>query len=240
MKILLNRHLALVAVIALFCDLLPAQTNPEAQQVHNVGRAKVELPTIGAWQELSARDGAMSFGGDSSGTVPAQYKAWVLLSPQKEVGAIVGVRASENFGVSGRMRWSGGCKAGAHAYVVDDTKGSVDGRDCLIVRGRVQGTQAFRQWMAGVGEQLKSQGVKLPDQLLNIEHGIMNDQGQFIETIVLTSVTFMGIDDVAPKGTLNSIRPRTARWADLMAQAARSSLYSLSGSYKFPNMTFAN
>jgi hypothetical protein len=164
----------------------------------------------------------------------------VYTSNTNDVGAIVGVRASENFGiVMGHMQWTNSCKPHDQLYVIDGTKGRVDGLDCLIVWGRVPTAQAFQSWMLGARDRLNGQGFQLPSQLLRMHHFVANDRGQFIETMVLTSVNFAGIDDGMPKGTLNNIRPRTARWADLMAEAARNSLYSLGGQYKFPNMTFA-
>ena len=236
------RWMCAAALLALGVQAAVAQNQQETKQAEHVvvGRAKVVLPALGVWREVAADDGAITYSGSSQGKVPGRYRVWVLVTAENRVSAIVGVRASENFGLSdGYMSWANNCKPHAQFYVVDGTKGSVDGMDCLKVWGRVATSQVMQSWLSGAAAKLSAMDVVSPSQVLGMHHVIGNDQGQFIETIVLTAVNFAGIDDIAPKGTLNNIQPRTARWADLMAEAARKSLFSLSGRYIFPDMTFA-
>jgi hypothetical protein len=232
---------ALAAISAAFLALPPAvaQELARVDGVQTVGRAKVVLPEGGQWVLLDAKSADSAYGGSQSGSIPAEYKAWALLTPGKELRAVVVMRSSQPWGfVNGTMQWGANCKADPMWYVVDQSGHT--GMDCLIVRGRVGFGAQSPAPFGDIAAKLAAAGVSLPGQLLAIQHNVGNDKGSFIEARVLTSVKFRGAaGEAAPAGSLNTIQAPTARWADLLAQAARGSMGSLSGEYKLPAMNFS-
>ncbi len=233
----------LAAVAALACSLAVApavaQELAKIDGVQALGRAKVVLPQGGQWVLLDAKNQDSPYGGSQTGTIPAEYKVWALLNPAKELRAVLIMRASAPWGYSaGTMQWVPNCKADPKWYVVDQS--GYTGLDCLIVRGRVGfGTQSPAP-VGDIAAKLAAAGVALPGQVLALQHSVGNDKGSFIEARLLTSVKFRGAaGEAAPAGQLNTIHASTARWADLLAQAARGSMGSISGEYKLPDMNFS-
>jgi hypothetical protein len=233
------RFFTVLAAALLALSPAGAQEFAKADGVQAVGRAKVVLPPGGQWVLLDTKSADSPYGGSHSGAIPADYKVWALLTPAKELRAVLVIRASAPWGyAAGTMQWAPNCKADPKWYVVDQSGHT--GLDCLIVRGRVGlGAQSPAPF-GDIAAKLVAAGITLPGQLLAIQHNLGNDKGSFIEARVLTSVKFRGAPgEAAPAGPLNTIHASTARWADLLAQAARGSLGSMSGEYKLPDMNFS-
>ena len=231
--------IAMLAMALLGHTSAGAQDFAKADGVQAVGRAKVVLPPGGQWVVVDAKNADSPYGGSQSGLIPAEYKVWAMLTPAKELRAVLVIRSSAPWGLAaGTMHWTANCKAEPTWYVVDQSGHT--GLDCLIVRGRMGlGAQSPAPF-GDIAAKLVAGGIAVPGQLLAIQHNVGNDKGSFIEARVLTSVKFRGAPgEAAPAGPLNTIHASTARWADLLAQAARGSLGSMSGEYKLPDMNFS-
>ena len=233
--------LKLVVAIGAFC-FLPAHAIEKVGGSQSLGRTKVVLPNSGQWLLLETKTLNKTFGGEQPGAIPTEYKVWALTSSANEVMSFLLMRSDSAsvLKAAARLQWTNNCKQDGKSYVVDGTRGSFERLDCLRVLGRVRMEPALPTELSHFGSDLNAAGVRIPSQMLLIQHGAANDQGAFVESWVLLSLKFGGAEgDPSDPSVLNSVLPRTARWADLLARAARGSLASLSGEYKLPDMNFS-
>lgn len=223
-----------------FSSWAEANELAKAEGVQQIGRAKVALPGGNAWHLLDDATRNQKISGLGT-EIPSQAKVWVLLSPNKDLLSMVYVRASEAWGYAqGSIIWNITCVQNGKSYIVDGVQGGPGRRDCLAVAGRVNMKSGVPPILEAAGSRMKEAGLRLPDQMLAIAHSVGNDKGAFVETLVYTSVTFRGASgEPGQPSQLNTIKAPTARWGDLLASAARSSLNSLSGEYKLPDMNFS-
>ena len=231
-----------LTLVILGCGSLSANAFEKVTGVQSLGRTKVMLPSAGQWQLLESKTRNNAFGGSHPGEIPAEYKVWALVSEANEILSFLLMRsdAASVLQAATRLQWTNNCKQDGKSYIVDGTRGSFERLDCLRVFGRIATEPKLPAALEDVGSALKLAGSRIPSQMLYIQHNVANDQGAFVELWILLSPKFRGADGApAQAELLNTIQPRTARWADLLAQAARGSLASLSGEYRLPDMNFS-
>lgn len=231
-----------LALVILGFVFLPAHAFEKVAGVQSLGRTKLVLPSAGQWLLLEAKIRNNAFGGEQAGEIPAEYRVWALTSDANEVLSFLLMRSDSAsvLKAASRLQWTNNCKQDGKSYIVDGTRGSFERIDCLRVWGRIAMEPKLPAAIDVAGSALKLAGLRIPSQMLYVQHNVANDQGAFVELWILLSPKFRGAEGTpAHAESLNTILPRTARWADLLAQSARGSLASLSGEYKLPDMIFA-
>jgi hypothetical protein len=202
----------------------------------DVGRVKLTLPQ-GTWITISTTDAVMAYGGDITGTIKAETTARALVDKDKNLLAILFVRAGAHGVAGATMNWNLGCKKLNTEYLVDNTAGSYTGLDCL----RVWRTMSPEQWLqksaAATYAELDKQGIKASKRGYQLRHQVGTSNGTFVfASAIIAHEALANVPD-AIKGAKYAGMPGVA-WGHLLADAVRTSTRSLSGELVVPQIDY--
>lgn len=200
-----------------------------------VGRATVE--TDAGWHAYEVDKLGIDYGGDHTGTIRSETKAFVQVSPDKQLNAIVIVRASFGGIGQGRMVYSPVCKGNAETLAVGNNGFNRTYSECWTV-SRALDAQAVLKLTKSV--ELPGLGqVGVPETVVLITSSYANDSGNFLEVVVVLGPTLLGregpFDTALPAG----VETRFALVGQDFAKAVRAYMNSLSGRFVFPPVTFS-
>ena len=202
----------------------------------DAGRVKLTFPQ-GEWVTISTKDAPLVYGGVLPGTLPAQATVRALLDENKNLLAVLFIRAGE-YGISrGKMNWNAGCKNENTEYIVDATEGSYTRLDCL----RVWREMTPETWLQKNTKQayadLEKLGVKYGPKAFQIVHAVGTDNGTFVYTnMIIPYGTLKKIPDAA-KGAKFDGKPGVA-FGHLFADAIRTSTRTMSGELTVPPIDY--
>jgi hypothetical protein len=204
----------------------------------DVGRAKLTLPQ-GEWISISAQEADLDYGGPKRGTLKADTTTRALVDKNKNLLAIVTIRAGANNVTSGAMRWVLGCKKYGNEYIDDATKGSHTRLDCLRVWRSFNHDQWLKENTKSTYEELQKLGIK-PSQIgYRVLHQVGNGNGAFVYVSAMLAFEPLAAIPNAAKGS-NAKYPGMpgVAYGQLLAEAARASVGSLSGELVVPQIDY--
>ena len=202
----------------------------------DVGRAKLTLPQ-GTWITISTTDAAMAYGGDITGTIKAETTARALVDKDKNLLAILFIRAGAHGVAGATMNWSGGCKKLNTEYLVDETGGSYTGLDCLRVWRSISPEQWLQKSAAATYEELNKQGIKASKRGYQLRHQVGTSNGTFVfGSAIIAHEALAAIPDAA-KGAKYAGMLGVA-WGHLFADAVRASTRTMSGELVVPQIDY--
>ncbi len=202
----------------------------------DVGRAKLTLPQ-GTWITISTQDAAMAYGGDISGAIKAETTARALVDKDKNLLAILFVRAGAHGVAGATMNWNLGCKKLNSEYLVDATGGSYTGLDCLRVWRSMSPEQWLQKSAAATHEELSKQGIKASKRGYQFRHQVGTSNGTFVfASGIIAHEALAAVPDAA-KGAKYAGMPGVA-WGHLMSDAVRKSAGTISGELVVPQIDY--
>jgi hypothetical protein len=195
------------------------------------------LAAQGTWITISTADAAMAYGGDISGSIKAETTARALVDKDKNLLAILFVRAGAHGVAGATMNWNLGCKKLNTEYLVDETGGSYTGLDCLRVWRSMSPEQWLQKSAAATYEELNKQGIKASKRGYQLRHQVGTSNGTFVfASAIIAHEALAAIPDAA-KGAKYAGMPGVA-WGHLLADAVRSSTRALSGKLVVPQIDY--
>ena len=201
----------------------------------DVGRVKLVLPQ-GEWVTDSKIDTPLVYGGDSLGSISSQRLVKVLVN-DKIIQALLFVSAGDHGLTKGHMEWSDRCKQKKSEYRVDATNGSFTRLDCLRVYRSMQPAEWLKKYAQKTYDELTQSGYTFASNGYQITHKIGTDNGTFIFSNMLIARSVLAGIPSAKKGATYAGMPGVA-WGHQYADAARSSVTSLSGELVMPAVSY--
>ena len=201
-----------------------------------VGRVTLRLSDDG-WENVGAGQRGLAYTGEQSGDIQYETVHLLLRGNAGEFRAALVVGASRGIG-SVHFTWSTNCQAGPNVYVVDSAGGNFRGSDCLRVSG-ITGTQRFLESAEpGLLAELTARKVILPNTAYVVIYEKAIENGAFTFVRMVFAADFKLPDDASTPGNLPAaVKPEAVAWGLRLAEAARSSIYSLSGALLIPPVT---
>ncbi len=206
----------------------------------SVGRANVQLPQ-GRWEVIEDANFGLPYGGDASGAINSVKKIMVLLSEKSEVLALVVIGASSGGVTGATMSWNGGCKPNSsQSYHFDVTRGSLNQQDCIKAWSDLNARTMLNRLEPTVEELLKSKNYLLPTKMHLATHFVATNNGSFASTKSFVNLKFSNPKSDTPLPGNVVSNEAFANWTLKFAEATSSSVRSLSGALKMPELTFSD
>jgi len=202
----------------------------------DVGRVKLIVPQ-GEWLTISTVDAGMAYGGDISGTIKAETMARALVDKDKNLLAIVFIRAGAHGVAGATMNWNLGCKKLNTEYLVDETGGSYTGLDCLRVWRAMNPKQWLEKQATVTYAELDKQGIKPTTRGYQLRHQVGTSNGTFVFASAIISHEALAAIPDAARGAKYAGMPGVA-WGQQLASAVRSSTRSISGELIVPQIDY--
>jgi hypothetical protein len=203
----------------------------------DVGRATVVFSSDG-WTEAQLPDSGLKYGGEREGSLAAESKLLMKVSPQHGVEAVALLRS--NRGVAGaRMTYTRRCEPAEGFYAEGTSGDALRVVQCL----RVFPLYTASSLLADMGEAVQSamKGVEdqLPEGMYAITSEYWNTTGSALHVYVLLAPSIpapeVPLDVALPKG----IKASHVVWGRELNHAVKDSVNSIFGTMKFPDAVFA-
>ncbi len=208
----------------------------QTTHAQDVGRVKLTLPQ-GTWITLSTTDAAMAYSGPISGSIKAETTARALIDKDKNLLAVLFIRAGAHGVANANMTWNADCKKLNAEYLVDATGGSYRALDCLRVWRSINPQQWLQKNATATYSELEKQGIKASARGYQINHQIGTSNGTFVfASGIIAHEALAAIPDAA-KGAKYAGMPGVA-WGHLMSDAVRKSAGTISGELVVPQIDY--
>jgi hypothetical protein len=210
-----------------------ANTNVGRGAVFEVGRVTLRMPDD-AWESIGVGRRALPYSGDRSGEIPFVTRHLLLRDSAGKFRAALTVGAGWGVGTV-RMTWTQSCRPQQNTHVVDNTRGDVNGRDCLRITGPIPTQRYLALAAPELLAELTGRNVALPrtGYAVSDEAGLEN--GTYLSVQAVFAADFKlpndaGSQDSVPAG----VKLEAVAWGALLAEAVRSSVHSPSGTLILP------
>ena len=201
-----------------------------------VGRVRLTLPQ-GEWVTVSTNDSDLTYGGHGSGTIKAQTTARALIDKEKNLLAILFIRASSSAVSGAPMEFTSGCKTLNTEYVDDATTGSYTRLDCLRVWRAMNPTAWIKKNAVATNTELDQRGIKSPMRGYQFSYQVGMPNGTFIAASGIISYGPLALIPDAKKDAKYAGMPGVA-YGQAFAEAVRTSVRSLSGELTVPQIDY--
>ena len=194
----------------------------------DVGRVMLRVTDDG-WVSVATSSDELPLRGDRAGTIEVAKRSFVLVDGANRFRAALVVRATRGVPMID-VKWPEDCRSQDNVYAVDAGQGGTDGRDCLRVTGLVAIERSLATDAPAVAADLAKRRVVAPTAgyVVLDEVALGNGAWVSIEALLVADVEpFNGspVRQSLPAG----INAETVGWGLRLAEAARSSIHSLSG-----------
>lgn len=218
----------LVAVLALFCG------SPTLfAQAQSVGRVDVKFSSP-AWKSVTLDDKGQAYSGEVSGVIQSQTKAFVHLSEEGAVQAVLLLRASAGGIGNGYFTYSPNCKNNDATFAEGNQGFQMPFVQCLLVFPVFTTSSLMRDFPVDQQAYFKQYGDKLPHAMRSYIVNYSNQNGTFVSATVLLASSFTG-----QRNAENSQQEDPYLiWGRLLMQQVRGSVNSISAELSFPPLEF--
>ncbi|HET7096628.1 MAG TPA: hypothetical protein VFJ68_04505 [Casimicrobiaceae bacterium] len=218
------RLLALVPTFALL-----AATSDGIAVDFDAGRVLLRVTDDG-WVSVATSSDDLPFPrGNRGGTIEVATRSFVLVDDANRFRAALVVRATRGVPVID-VKWPADCRSQDNVYAVDAGQGGTDGRDCLRVTGLVAIERSLATDAPAVATDLAKRRVIAPTAGYVVLDEVALGNGAFvsIEALLAADVELPG-GATAQQSLPAGINAEIVGWGQRLAEAARSSIHSLSG-----------
>jgi hypothetical protein len=217
-----------IALLAIGIDGLAAE--------FEVGRVTLRVTDDG-WVSVGASGDTLPFSGGRSGEIELAKRSLLFVDGANRFRAALVVSATRGAPAID-VAWPEDCRSQDNAYAVDARNGGADRRDCLRVTGLVAIERSLATDAPAVAADLAKRRVVVPTAGYVVLDEVALGNGAFvsIEVLLAADVELPGAP-AALQSLPMGIRPETVGWALRLAEAARSSIHSLSGLLVVPPLT---
>ena len=215
---------------------VPASTGISRSAALDVGRVTLRISDDG-WESLGAGSGGRPFTGDQSGNIQYETRHLLLRDKTGELRAALTVGASRGIGTL-RFSFTTDCQPRTNLYAVDNMGGDFGGRDCLRVSSLIRTQGLLESAAPDLLAELTTRNVVLPNAayLVIYEKAIANGTFTLVRAVFAADFKLpneAGIAVNLPAG----VKPEAVAWGLRLAEAVKSSIYSLSGTLLLPPVT---
>ena len=199
----------------------------------DVGRVVLGM-SDDAWESIGTRREAAPYTGDRSGELALVTRYLLLRDTAGKFRAALAARASWGVG-SVRMTWAPNCKPQSDVYVVDNSRGNLNRRDCLFVTKQIP-TQRYLELTApDMLSELNAPNAALPAAAYAVTDQVGTENGSYLAIQAVFASDFrLPADSVGVTGIPGGISPEAVAWGSQLAEAVRRGAYSLSGGVVVP------
>jgi hypothetical protein len=212
---------------------IPANTSIVRGAEFDVGRVTLRLPDD-AWESIGMSRRGLSYTGDRSGEIPLVSRHLLLRDSAGKFRAVLVVRASWGVGTV-RMTWTQSCRPQQNTHVVDNTRGDVNGRDCLRVTGPIA-TQRYLELAAPeLLAELTGRSVALPRTGYAVSDEVGLENGTYLSVQAVFAADFKLPTDTSSQNSFPAgVKPEAVAWGAHLAEAVSGSVHSPSGTLILP------
>jgi hypothetical protein len=203
-----------------------------------VGRATLRVSDDG-WASVAAAPDELRYSGDwnISGAVEAAKRSLVLVDSENRFRAALVIRASRGVPTI-HIQWPDDCKSQTNVYAVDARQGSVEGRDCLRVSGLVSIQRYLAASASAVAADLAQRRTVVPTAGYVVVDEVALVNGAFVTVqAAIAADVDLPAESTSQQTLPAGIRAEVVAWGQRLAEAARSSVHSLSGLLVVPAVT---
>jgi len=201
----------------------------------DVGRVALRVIEDG-WTSVGTSSDQLPFSGDLSGAIEVAKRSLLLDSEQRFRAALV---VSATRGVRTiHLHWPDDCRSQANVYAVDARQDSGDTRDCLRVSGltAIDRTLATDAPAAAAALARRRSVIPTAGYVVLDEVALANGTFVAVEALIAADVE-LPAGSIVQQSLPSGIDARVVAWALRLAEAARSSIHSLSGLLVVPAIT---
>jgi hypothetical protein len=202
----------------------------------DVGRVTLRVTDDG-WASVGASVDTLPFGGGRPGAIELAKRSLLFVDGANRFRAALVVSATRGVPALD-VAWPEDCRSQDNVYAVDARRGGADERDCLRVTGLVAIDRSLATDAPAVAADLAKRKIVVPTSGYVVLDEIALGNGAFVSIEVLLAADVELPGAAAPRqGLPEGIQPETVGWALRLAEAARSSIHSLSGLLVVPPLT---
>ena len=213
----------------------PLPANGDRRAEFDVGRVSLRMPDD-TWESIGTSRRGLPYTGDRSGEIPSVSRHLLLRDSAGKFRAALAVSASWGVG-SVRMTWTQTCRPQQNTHVVDNTRGDVNGRDCLRVTGPISMQRYLELAAPDMLPELTARNVALPRAGYAVSDEIGLENGTYLAVRAVFAADFKLADDASGQDGLPAgVKPEAVAWGGRLAEAVRSCAHSLSGTLILPNV----
>lgn len=194
----------------------------------SVGRVTLRVTDDG-WMSVGASNDALPFGGSRSGAIEFTKHSLLLVDGADRFRAALVVGATRGLPMID-VKWPDDCRSQENVFAIDARQTGGDARDCLRVTALVAIERSLATDAPAVAADLAKRKMTVPTAGYVILDEVALGNGAFvsIEALLAADVE-LPADSATRQGLPPGVKPEAVAWALRLAEAARSSLHSLSG-----------
>ena len=202
----------------------------------DVGRVTLRVTDDG-WVSVGESGDALPFGGGRSGAIELTKRSLLLVDSANRFRAALVVSTTRGLPTID-VAWPADCRSQDNVYAVAAHGGGADARDCLRVTGLVAIERSLATDAPAVASDLAKRKIVVPTAGYVVLDEVALGNGAFvsIEALVAADVELAGASAVQ-QSLHPGINPEMVGWTLRLAEAARSSIHSLSGLLAVPPLT---
>jgi len=202
----------------------------------DVGRVTLRVTDDG-WASIATSGDGLPFSGDRSGTIEIVKRSLLLVDGAEHFRAALVVSATPGTPAA-HVQWPEDCRSQDNVYAVDARPASGEARDCLRLTGLVAIDRSLATDAPAIASELAGRKIIAPTAGYVVLDEVALANGTFVavEALIAADVELphgSGIPRSLPAG----IGAQTFAWGQRLAEAARSSIHSLSGLLVVPPVT---
>ena len=221
---------------ALFGVVLVATTSVALEADFDVGRVTLRVTDEG-WASVGTSGDEVPFTGDLSGAIEVAKRSLVLVDSGNRFRAALVVSATRGVPTV-HLQWPDDCRNQENVYAVDALRGKIEGRDCLRVTGLISIERNLAVSAPAVAADLARRKSVIPTAGYIVLDETALGNGAFVSVQALIAADVELPDGSRGQQSLpTGINANVVGWALRLAEAARSSVHSLSGLLVVPALT---
>lgn len=222
--------IALASGVALLATTVALATD------FDVGRVTLRVTDDG-WTSVGSSGDELPFGGNVPGAIEVAKRSLLLVDDSNRFRAALVVRATRGVPMV-HVQWPEDCRSGDNVYALDARQGSAEGRDCLRVSGLASIERSLATDAPEAATALATQRASIPSAGYVVLDEVALGNGTFVavEAMIAADVELPG-GSIGRQSPPAGIDAQALAWALRLAEAARSSIHSLSGLLEVPAVT---
>jgi len=199
----------------------------------DVGRVMLRMSDDG-WESIGTKREAAPYTGDRSGELPLVTRYLLLRDTAGKFRAALTAKAAWGVG-SVRMTWTPSCKPQPNAYVVDNARGNLNRRDCLLVTKPIPAQRYLERTTPDMLSELNARKVALPATVYAVTDQVGTENGSYLAIQAVFASDFrLPTDGAGVGGVPDGVPAAAVAWGTSLAESVRRGAYSLSGGVVIP------